>query len=457
MKRKLLLIISLLLCKLLVAQNEGNIWCFGVNAGLDFNSGSPVTFPGVIMNQLEGCASIADAAGNLLFYTDGITVRNSNHAAMTNGTALAGDYSSTQSALIVKQPGSSVLYYVFTSGANGAGPFCYSIVDMSLQSGFGDVTTLNTQLLTPVDERVTAVRHANGNDIWILTTQNSGGTIQAFLLTSAGVSPTPVTTVTGITHTGSDYLGCLKASPLKNQIAMACHVNSFELHDFDNSTGITSNPVVMMSSNYALAYGVEFSPDGTRLYGSEYGSGDNVYQFDLTAGSAAAIISSATLIGTGSGLTTTMQTGPDQKIYVALEFTSSVAVINSPNQLGVACNFVNNAVTLTGATCNAGLPNIFVEYVSPVGVEEAQSGNEGFTVYPNPAEEDLTVTFKSAKKAVATIEIFNTIGEKTFQQDIGTKAGVNRVELTNALLTEGIYFLRVTTDGKTLSKKLTVK
>src|ERR1051326_6917694 len=87
------------------AQKEANVWCFGINAGLDFNSGSPVSFSGVVMNQLEGCSSICDGTGSLLFYTDGITVMNKNHVPMPNGVGLYGNYSSTQSALILKQPG----------------------------------------------------------------------------------------------------------------------------------------------------------------------------------------------------------------------------------------------------------------------------------------------------------------------------------------------------------------
>ena len=39
--RKWLLIILLIL-DVNFSQNEANIWCFGINAGLDFNSSSPV-------------------------------------------------------------------------------------------------------------------------------------------------------------------------------------------------------------------------------------------------------------------------------------------------------------------------------------------------------------------------------------------------------------------------------
>lgn len=66
------------------------------------------------LNTLEGCATIADTTGSLLFYTDGITVWNRNHVPMPNGSGLLGNPSSTQSGIIVPYPGNTDLYYVFT-------------------------------------------------------------------------------------------------------------------------------------------------------------------------------------------------------------------------------------------------------------------------------------------------------------------------------------------------------
>src|SRR6476659_883346 len=81
-----------------IAQNEANKWLFGNGGGLDFNSGSPLPFPGGQTATSEGSASVSDASGNLLFYTDGITVWDKTHAIMPNGTGLLGGYSSSQSA-----------------------------------------------------------------------------------------------------------------------------------------------------------------------------------------------------------------------------------------------------------------------------------------------------------------------------------------------------------------------
>ena len=87
-------------------------WYFGNYAGITFNSGSPVALTNGALITTEGVATISDNSGNLLFYTDGVTVYNRNHVTMTNGTGLFGDASSTQSAIIVQKPGFNNIYYL---------------------------------------------------------------------------------------------------------------------------------------------------------------------------------------------------------------------------------------------------------------------------------------------------------------------------------------------------------
>src|SRR3970040_2481571 len=86
------------------AQKEAAIWYFGNYAGLDFNSGNPVALTNGKLVTKEGCTTISDKDGNLLFYTDGSLVYNKNHQVMPNGYGLQGHNSSTQSAIIVPKP-----------------------------------------------------------------------------------------------------------------------------------------------------------------------------------------------------------------------------------------------------------------------------------------------------------------------------------------------------------------
>src|SRR6185503_7663340 len=112
--KKIAFVFLLLSCQCL-AQNEANIWYFGAQAGVDFNSGVPVALTNcsVAFNAFEGVGTLSDGSGTLLFYTDGNTVFNANHVAMPNGTGLYSNTSSTQTGLSIKQPGSDSIYYVF--------------------------------------------------------------------------------------------------------------------------------------------------------------------------------------------------------------------------------------------------------------------------------------------------------------------------------------------------------
>ena len=150
-------ILFLLICfpLLMFSQNEGNIWYFGYGAGLDFNSGSPVAIHNGQLQTLEGCATISDNNGSLLFYTDGMTVYDKNHAVMPNGTGLLGNNSSTQSGVIVQHPGITTTYYIFSvDGTTGAyGGLAYSEVDLTLNGGLGDsiAQLLARELPTPLE------------------------------------------------------------------------------------------------------------------------------------------------------------------------------------------------------------------------------------------------------------------------------------------------------------------
>ena len=77
MKKLLHFILIIFLCGVLSevsAQNQNNRWYFGINAGLNFNSGSPVALTDGALFSNEGCATISDNSGNLLFYTNGVIV-----------------------------------------------------------------------------------------------------------------------------------------------------------------------------------------------------------------------------------------------------------------------------------------------------------------------------------------------------------------------------------------------
>ena len=74
--RSILFIFTLLISIHTNAQREAYNWYFGDNAGIQFTDANTVTSVVGALSTTEGCASISNGDGDLLFYTDGITVYN---------------------------------------------------------------------------------------------------------------------------------------------------------------------------------------------------------------------------------------------------------------------------------------------------------------------------------------------------------------------------------------------
>jgi len=367
-----------------LTQGEGQNWYFGNEAGVSFGTNPPTAMLDGQINQWEGVSSISDPQGNLLFYTNGMTVWNANHNIMQNGSGLLGDWSSTQSAVVVPYPYFPDLYYLFTVDELG-GAVRYSLIDMSLNGGLGGVTTTkNVLLFSNAAEKITAVRHDNNSDIWVITHEWGTNNFRSYLVDACnGLNTTPVISSTGTVHnhqsggvnTGS--IGYLKASPQGNKVGLAIYTQAgvsathFELFDFNSATGVLSNPLSLPSPNPTLPpgesfmrpYGVEFSPDGTFFYGGLNTTGQ-IYQYDLLAGNNAAIQASATLIGTGTGPNINqiggLQLAIDGNIYVARDAETYLGRVNNPNTFGAS--YTNNAVSLLGRNSRLGLPTFIQSF-----------------------------------------------------------------------------------------------
>ncbi|MEX0272998.1 MAG: T9SS type B sorting domain-containing protein [Flavobacteriaceae bacterium] len=360
------------------SQGPTSTWYFGRGAGIRFNPNGTVTaLTDGRLNTIEGCATISDASGHLLFYTDGITVYNSNHQVMENGHGLYGDPSSTQSAIIVPHPGNVDQYFVFTvdttiheddpdRGLN------YSLVDMSLNDGLGAVVQKNVNLLVDCSEKITAVlKNCTDRSIWVLTLASSDGspgpfdTYHAFEVNSDGVSHTSVRS-TFDPPAINDPRGYLKLSPEGDLLANANMKAGLFLFDFNASSGIVSNQRnIALPEVNSHAYGVEFSPDGHFLYvhasndqPQQNGHTSSLLQLDLDA---ANIAESRVVLDERPIYRGALQMGENGKIYRTisenyLNGSSYLGVIHTPNATGQNAQYQHNAVSLGSKEGGQGLP-----------------------------------------------------------------------------------------------------
>lgn len=352
------------------AQKEANIWYFGNYAGLSFNTSPPSAITNSVMTANEGCASIADKKGNLLFYSDGVTIWNKNHQIMTNGNGLFGNYSSTHSCLVVKYPGNDSMYLIFTSGAYGSMlGVCYSIIDMRLSGQLGAVTSKNIKLLNSSAEKIAAINHANQNDIWVVIPKHGSDTIYSYLVTSAGINLNAVKNTTGISLNGP-CVGQIKLSSNSLKLAYSNWQDSIVvISDFNNSSGSIVNNRIIFGVTHA--YALEFSPNSKYLYVSDYKNG--LSQCEIPNSSVDFSIACKTIDSNVSSFFGSLQLGPDSNIYSVVSGSDYIGIIKKPNNYYTSCDYLRNAINLGGKQSRVGLPAFNQSVLASIGLIKSDS------------------------------------------------------------------------------------
>ena len=369
------------------AQNQANLWFWSEYHELDFNSGVPVYNEQLFISSADAVSIMCDTNGSLLFCCNAIRVVNREGHTMPNGDDLIGFHWASMGALIVQQPGSDHLYYVFTVSKehpDNIGMY-YSVVDMSLDGGLGDVTSEKNVPLADAwaaSNKLTSVRHANGEDVWIISRNfKTDQYYVAFLLTSTGLSSEGVMSLVQwrddmnnegnmkITHNKKYMAAAYRHYKSENGAFSQC----IDICSFNATSGkiellytISKNPNDWTGQYQPLA--VEFSPDSKLLYASFHNNQDNLmelYQYDMQyVEDSAQFKQSETLITKGpvNGL----QLARDGKIYCTgytMTEYEYISVIHEPWKRGTDCNYQANVIYLNGRTTDFFLPNMLLDHL----------------------------------------------------------------------------------------------
>ncbi len=268
--KNLLLIILAFYANIVFAQKQNNNWING-NRLWDFNNSTNGNFADSFISTgntfRQSVSNVSDRnTGNLLFYTNGITIYNKNSLLMEDGSDLFGPNTtismtegnnSSQGSLIIPDPGDANKYYVFSLN-NGYG-LRYAVVDMSYNTGLGKVISKNNILLSNNTTDVMTSCVSNDGGHWLVT-QNNAGNYLSYKITTSGISSPVVSTQTyNLAKEG------LKISPNKQYLF---EIGKKDLFYFDNSNGNIS----LFQSSLAAMNGlynpcsVEFSEDSNVIY-----------------------------------------------------------------------------------------------------------------------------------------------------------------------------------------------
>ncbi len=366
-------------------QQQAAKWYFGANAGVKFDNGQASANTDGKVNTPEGVSAISDKQGALLFYTDGITIFDKDGKPMrwktpadsiAAGGKLGGSGNSTQSALIVPQPscrGCETVYYVFTTN-DTTRQLSYSIVDMRGNRGKGAIVEANVSLHRPSTQRITSVQNPKDSTYWVVTRDSGTNGYRFYKVTKNGVIETGVKNFGKPDTTAGQQKGYIKFSNDGKKLAKVVPGpprNYVEVYNFNDSTGAVTKPVIIdIGPAPPTAYGVEFSPDGKNMFVSLTGDGTvpsrlvryNVEKMD----SAAIVLTKITVDSTAREKYGALQYAPDGKIYLAIDGSGSLGVINNPDSTSrEGFDFVKNGLDLGGKKSQLGLPNFVQSLIQP--------------------------------------------------------------------------------------------
>jgi len=438
---------------------HANNWYFGHGAMIQFSTGTAVSTGGSTMIAQEGSITHSDASGNLLFYSNGVSdggdtcaVWNRNHRIMPHGllTGLTGYASPMQSGIVVPKPGSATEYYLFSLDGyenydteNYKG-LTYSIIDMTLDGGLGDLSVWAVPVNVPADpylcEQIAVTKHANGTDYWLVVHESAHANENSneffvYQISAAGISE-PMSQHIGIDTDPGGIASTMQISAQGNKLAF-----NYEVFDFDNATGLLSNPFTVGSWTWGYR---EFSRSGRYLYVSKLGHGLQQYDLTLPSGSAP--------IYTYSDLFGQLQIAPDGKIYVVMEneIDDALGVINHPELPGAACDVVPAVIPLVHGSCDHGLPN-FIDYLQgdPAAVLE-NDADALLAVYPNVTTDYFMLQYPG--DAGAQVRMLDTGGKVVL--DAGVAAG-NPVDVRE--LAPGMYVLQIAIGQQVYVRRLVVE
>lgn len=362
---------------LLWGQQHDYLWTFGgkalnsikpANFGLiqfDFKFDPPLIYidsllwsdPQYAMYHGYVSVSMCDSLGNHQFYSSGISFKNYLHQEIDGGPFYLGSSanSSPQQAISLPIGGQSGRYYFIQDSTDffvdngipevGTFEMWYSIIDMTENYGQGRIDPIRVSILhedTLTPGKITAVKHGNGRDWWIL----KGGYKQSGKINTILTHPDTVyvqdVQVAFVHEQYSAGQALFSPGGDKYIITMSYKLNEpggVYIYNFDRCSGIlTIDTFKLYSGGYIL--GAAFSSDGRFLYVS---ANDTLFQYDFQDSD---LFGSETVVAiydpnAAPGNTNFFRSmmGPDGKIYWATHGgTKYLNVIEDPHVKGLACN-----------------------------------------------------------------------------------------------------------------------
>jgi hypothetical protein len=470
----------------LIAQEKSdNIWLLGYGSdspdpewqstSLIFDDdGIKIKFFEKRMNLAENNASICDKNGNLLFYTNGCYISDKNHGFLENGNYINPGavhnaycefgYPGSQGSLILPSPGNPNHYYLFHGRYHQTGQFSdylyYTLVDLEANNGLGTALEKNKPVLhdSLFFGYLTAVKHTNNQDWWLIILRQYSNLKYKLLLTSNGIEIRDTQAIGEVLTDFGNSTGQAVFTPDGTKYITFDRGAGGQVYDFDRSTGELSN-YRNIGLDGPINFGsVAVSSNSKYLYLSRV---LYLYQFDLEAPD---IMDSQILIDTFDGFNDPfptnfflMQIAPDCRIYMSTGNGSDwLHVINSPNLRGKDCDFRQHEIKIAKYNYHTipNFPNFRLDTPYPFCDSSiVLSGGPGIfqpveavKVYPNPAVEEVYLEIALPPAKGGEWVLYDALGRAALREKV--LPGQQAYTFSLAGLPAGLYFWTISGEGR---------
>lgn len=446
--------------------------------------------------SLGACnVQLFDKNDSLILYSNGSKIFNGKHRLIEGGDSLSygSDWATSPFAgtyygefiirvfpdpmVILPSVKSHNQYFVISIfipvGTAFHQKIVYTLVDMSLNGGRGKVIEKEVVLKTgKFAEAITACKHGNGRDWWIIAREYGKKNFTIFLLDSTGISLKLENQLSGWDFPGVNLEQGNHTNRFSydgSMFASFTHLG-VELFDFNRCNGFLTNRreiTLPLSDTLTYAGAGGFSPNNKLLY---VGNIQKYYQIDIFNGLKLRKIATNdgyrdTPMGQTGGIETNFgspQLAADGKLYMNTTSTTRyLHVIENPNDTGILCNFKQHAIKLL--TFNNGLPkypNYELGAVADKCGESEILDNEieKIEVYPNPASDYVEIS-PSTVIPLATV-MLNLFQHLTFtltnllgqQTSLPVEVYNRGYRIDTRSLPEGIYLLQIKDRNESIVK-----
>ncbi len=369
-------------------------------SNIDFNYDPPKIYydPNRFLDFNDCNSSVCDAEGKMLAYSNGMVIYNQYDRPIAdtinygpdweyfklewNGVIIPSGIGGIQVALILPHPTIADRYYIFYTTFDRSNTFYnnYQILnalfDVGNQNKEGTLIAKDIKILEDsLSGSITAVRHGNGRDWWLIAPRRNGIEANVFLSDPKGIH-FHTRYHTGMPNTLPEGgIGQVYVSPDGNWVSWFAGGEMIKsgarllLSRFDRCTGqLYDSSMKVVDLSHGFSMGVSFSPNSRYLYMCNrlY-----IYQYNL---SIAEPFKTERRVATYDGyeyIFPENPTGwgrpvafcylglaPDGRIYVSPGSASTrmMSVIEYPDERGEACEVRQHSVVMP-TVISRGIPN----------------------------------------------------------------------------------------------------